>query len=253
VTVEGHVSWKPDFQIAEEVDTAAGDGHFDATKRTITTNDLPRHSTGVFPIAASDPAYKYDRNPNSIKAQSLVYDLARNPVYGQPQCMGGEAGVMYSGVALFNAFDAGGRDAGAWEVQDGCAGHREKSGEYHYHRLSSCITQASVDDVIGYALDGFPITGPKVGDSNYLTTADLDECHGITSEISLDGKKITMYHYVMTQDFPYSVSCFRAKPISPPGLQAGGGQPGGAAPSTPMPVQGTPPPPKPPLVPPRVH
>jgi hypothetical protein len=52
-----------------------------------------------------------------------------------------------------------------------------------------------------------------------LTTDDLDECHGLTSLIKLDGKNVTMYHYVMTQDFPYSVSCFRAQAIQPPGLQ----------------------------------
>jgi hypothetical protein len=123
---------------------------------------------------------------------------------------------MEAGVALFDAFDAGGRDAGAWEVQDGCAGHPQMSSEYHYHTLSSCIGDTSVSTVIGWALDGFPITGPKVGDHNVLTTADLDECHGITSTITIDGQRVTTYHYVMTQDFPYSVSCFRSTPIQPP-------------------------------------
>ena len=73
--------------------------------------------------------------------------------------------------------------------------------------------------VIGWALDGFPITGPKVGADNLLTTADLDECHGITSTITVDGKAVTMYHYVMTQDFPYSVSCFRGTASPPPRTQ----------------------------------
>jgi len=40
---------------------------------------LPPHTTGVFPIAASDPAYQYDRNPNSIKSYTLRASLARNP------------------------------------------------------------------------------------------------------------------------------------------------------------------------------
>jgi hypothetical protein len=79
--------------------------------------------------------------------------------------------------------------------------------------------------VIGFALDGYPITGPKVGDKNYLTTSDLDECHGIVSDITLDGKKTTQYHYVMTQDFPYSVSCFRSTAIQSPAQHAGGQQP----------------------------
>jgi hypothetical protein len=132
--------------------------------------------------------------------------------------MGGEAGIMLSGSALFNAFDAGGRDAGAWEVQDSCDGHPQNKGEYHYHSLSRCITDVTVQTVVGFALDGFPITGSKIAEKEYLTTDDLDECHGIVSEISLDDKPVTIYHYVMTQDFPYSISCFRAKSIKPPGL-----------------------------------
>jgi hypothetical protein len=83
--------------------------------------------------------------------------------------------------------------------------------------LSSCIADVSVQSVIGFALDGFPITGPKVGDHNMLTTSDRDECHGITSEITLDGAPVTTYHYVMTQDFPYSASCFRSTASKAPG------------------------------------
>jgi hypothetical protein len=207
VAVDGEVQWDASFSML------VADG-----TRTITTNDLPRdHTTGEFPVQRDDPAYQYDRNPNSIAAQSLTYDLNANPEFrDRPSCVGGESGVMTTGVALFDAFDAGGRDAGAWEVQDGCDGHPQMSSEYHYHTLSSCIADTSVSTVIGYALDGFPITGPKVGEHNVLTTADLDECHGITSSITLDGKRVTTYHYVMTQDFPYSVSCFRSEPAPAP-------------------------------------
>jgi hypothetical protein len=212
--VRGSVSWQQN--ISNKIENG---------KRIITTNDLPDHKTGTFPVASSDPAYLYDRNPNTIKSQSLTYGLAAAPAYGEPQCMGGEVGVMLTGVALFNAFDAGGRDAGAWEVQDNCQGHPQGTGIYHYHTLSACIKDTSVSTVIGFALDGFPITGPRVSDKNYLTTSDLDECHGIVSEVTLDGKKTTMYHYVMTQDFPYSVSCFRAAAIQSPGQHVGGQQP----------------------------
>lgn len=199
-----------------------------SSTRSIITNDLPAHTSGIFPVSSGDPAYSYDRNPNTIKAQSLSYNLEANPIYGAPQCVGGEVGVMLTGVALFNGFDAGGRDAGAWEVQDSCDGHPQNKGEYHYHTLSRCITDVGVRTVIGFALDGFPITGPKVGADSILTTGDLDECHGITSEIVLDGKTMTSYHYVMTQDFPYSVSCFRSTPIKAPGLpeNTGGSQQG---------------------------
>lgn len=64
-------------------------------------------------------------------------------------------------------------------------------------------------------------TGPKLSEENILSTTDLDECHGITSTIELDGKRAKTYHYVMTRDFPYSVSCFRASAIPPPGAGVG--------------------------------
>ena len=208
VSVEGAVKWDGSYAMRIE-----------GTHRVVATNDLPRdHTTGVFPVQPSDPAYQYDRNPNHIAAQSLTYTLAASPtVTAAPSCVEGEVGVMTTGIALFDAFDAGGRDAGAWEVQDGCDGHPQISSEYHYHTLSKCIGDTSVGTVIGFALDGFPITGPKIANDNVLTTKDLDECHGITSTVTLDGKRVTTYHYVMTQDFPYSASCFRGTATQPPG------------------------------------
>lgn len=212
ISVQGKISWHGNFSNKVSGDT-----------RTITTNDLPlNHTTGLFPIASGDPAHMYDANPNSIASQSLTYALDAHPAYGNPSCVTGEVGIMLTGVAMFSGLDAGGRDAGAWEVQDGCEGHPQSTGEYHYHTLSSCIKDTSVSKVIGFALDGYPITGPKVGDKNYLTTADLDTCHGIVSEVTLDGKNTTTYHYVLTQDYPYSVSCYRGTAIQPPGQHEGG-------------------------------
>jgi hypothetical protein len=202
-TVRGSVSWPA------ESSTTTRNG-----KRTITTNDLPGHTTGTYPVQASDPAYQYDRNPNTISEQDVTLVVTRRPAYGAPQCMGGQVGVMTTGALLFSAFDARGRDAGAWEVQDDCSGHPQMQGAYHYHTLSACIRGTKVGKVIGWALDGFPITGPVVSRGNILTTKDLDVCHGITSKVWLGGRKVTTYHYVMTQDFPYSVSCFRATPAT---------------------------------------
>ncbi len=67
--------------------------------RILSGNGLPvGYTTGVFPISASDPAYAYDRNPNSISAQSLLKTLPENPAYSDsPYCMGGEVGIMLSG------------------------------------------------------------------------------------------------------------------------------------------------------------
>lgn len=207
--VRGAVKWIPQFS-----NTVSG------SQRVIVTNDLPAHTTGTFPIAAGDPAYMYDRNPNRISAQSLTFDLPLTPTYGTPQCVGGEIGIMLSGVELFNGLDAAGRDAGAWEVQDDCSGHPQKEGLYHYHTVSSCIGDTSVTNIIGYALDGFPITGPKVSDGNILTSDDLDECHGIFSKLTINDKPTMTYHYVMTQDFPYSISCYRSAPTQTQGTHA---------------------------------
>jgi hypothetical protein len=205
--VSGNVQWDGQYTMAVNGST-----------RTITTNDVPdAHTTGVFPIQSSDVAYLYDRNPNTIKTQLFTYALPASPSpTGTPGCVSGEVGIMTTGVALFNGFDATGRDAGAWEVQDACAGHPQKDGEYHYHTLSSCITDVSTSTVIGYALDGYPITGPTIASGNIMTTDDLDECHGTTGSVLLDGITVTTYHYVMTQDFPYSVGCFRGIAISAP-------------------------------------
>jgi YHYH protein len=219
IHVEGDIDWNGEYSST-----------IDGDERLISTNAVPDdHPTGQFPVATDDPAYQYDHNPNTITEQTLDYRVSALPtLLDEPHCMGGEAGVMTTGVALFNAFDAGNRDAGAWEIQDGCDGHPEVTGEYHYHTLSTCIDDVGATTLIGWALDGFPITGPRVGDGNILTTSDLDECHGITGPVVIDGETVTTYHYVMTQDFPYSISCFRATPADPPGRGVGGppGQPG---------------------------
>lgn len=206
VEISGSVSWPQ----ASFTNTVSG------TTRTLTGNALPlTHTTGVFPVAKSDAAAAYDPNPNTISAQTISQKLPTNPVYSEiPYCMGGEVGIMLTGVPLFNAFDAGLRDAPAHELQDSCEGHPQGTGEYHYHSLSSCFKDTGVQTVLGYAYDGFPITGGKVAEGKYLTTDDLDECHGITSDVIIDGKKKTTYHYVMTVDFPYSAGCFRAKPVT---------------------------------------
>ncbi len=183
-------------------------------KRIITSNDLPDHLTGVFPVAQSDDAYKYDRNPNKIAAQNIRIELPANPVLAaQPTCTPGALGVLLSGVALFNALDAPGRDAVAHETQDACQGHPQESGNYHYHNLTTClpdlVDSSGHSTLVGYALDGFGIYGRHGEGGKVLTSADLDECHGHTHEIDWDGKKVIMYHYHATWDFPYTIGCMR--------------------------------------------
>ena len=202
VTVDGAVRW-PNANVTI---TLTG------TTRTITGNLLPDHATGVFPIATTDDAYRYDRNPNTIKAQTLNVILPAIPtVAATATCVGGEGGYATNGVPIFDGFDAGGRDAVAWEIQDDCHGHPQMNGVYHYHDLSSCVADAGASHsaLIGYARDGFGIYGYRGADGKELTNADLDECHGHTHSITWDGKDVVMYHYHATREFPYTVGCFR--------------------------------------------
>ncbi|MDR3571667.1 MAG: YHYH protein [Candidatus Pacebacteria bacterium] len=226
IAVEGSVSW-PNASYSMTVS---------GSERIIKSNDLPTdHNTGVFPIQSSDPAYQIDRNPNTIEAQNLTFTLPVHPTtLATPDCIYGQVGIMDDGVTLFDGFDAEYRDAVAHETQDQAEGHPDETGVYHNHGFESGPVKESVSTVVGFAFDGFPITGSLLPSGNYLHTADLDECHGLTSQITLDGKSLTMYHYVLTQDFPYSVSCFRGKSYEP--------KPGGASQSaggSGQPQQGT--------------
>ncbi|MBI1773415.1 MAG: hypothetical protein HYR68_13920, partial [Burkholderiales bacterium] len=54
ISVQGAVSWASSFLVT--LGSTLG----------ITGNGLPPNATGTFPIASTDPAYVYDRNPNSI-------------------------------------------------------------------------------------------------------------------------------------------------------------------------------------------
>jgi YHYH protein len=230
--VDGSVSW-PNHHL--EV-SHVGD------KRVITTNDLPDHGTGVFPIARSDDAYQYDRNPNRIAQQNFRVELPANPVLAaRPLCVPGAVGILLTGSALFNALDAPGRDAVAHETQDSCQGHPQQSGDYHYHSLTSCLPNSATPDghstLVGYSLDGFGIFGRRGEGGKVLTSADLDECHGHSHEIEWDGRKVVMYHYHATWDFPYTIGCMRGTykmsdvmVISGPPPGGGPGGPGGPPP-----------------------
>ncbi|HVA33458.1 MAG TPA: YHYH protein [Candidatus Baltobacteraceae bacterium] len=205
LAVEGAVSW-----------TSSMTSGIAGTQRTIDTNGLPDHVTGIFPIAAADPAYQYDRNPNAIEAQSLSYAISANPRIAQkPSCLNmGPIGIMNTGAALFNALDAAGRDAAVHEVLDSCWGHPQMQGMYHYHTYSSCMGDSSTghSKLLGYALDGFGIFGPRGENGKVLTSKQLDQCHGHTHVITWNGKRVKMYHYHFTYDFPYSLGCFRGTP-----------------------------------------
>lgn len=209
-TVDGQMLW-PDSAIAFSRD---GD------RRLVIANGLPSHATGRFPMDRNSLAYSYDRNPNGISPQRVLLNLPAEPVVArEPTCLPmGMIGFALSGVAVYNALDAAGLDAAAHEVQDRCNGHPQARGEYHYHNLTPCITDAvgasgRHGDLLGFALDGFGIYGAVGDGGRRLTNADLDACHGHIGTVSWDGREQTMYHYHFTDEYPYSLGCFTGTPV----------------------------------------
>ena len=201
--VPGDVSWPAKFAIE-----LVGD------RRVFTSNDLPSHGTGIFPIPSDSAAYRYDTNPNRIAAQRITISLPANPQLAEsPTCAPPALGILLSGAVLFNALDAPGRDAVAHETQDKCQGHPQEGGVYHYHSVSTCVDTKRQRDghsaLVGYMLDGFGIYGRYGEGGKLLTSKDLDACHGHTHLIEWDGHLVRMYHYHATWDFPYTAGCMR--------------------------------------------
>ncbi len=198
--VRGHVLW-PDA--AFSLTPAGGDVE-------VRGNGLPlREPTGVFPIAPSDPVFRYDTNPNHVGAQDLDFRIPAEPATAaRPSCLPmGMIGFTVTGVALYSALDDAGRDAAAHEIQDACDGHPQANAQYHYHGASPCIPGIDGDGVVGWALDGFPILGTKDHDGAELTDADLDACHGRRERVVADGRSYA-YAYHFTREYPYTLGCF---------------------------------------------
>ena len=201
--VPGDVHWPSRYTMRVE-----------GTNRVFSLNDLPSHGTGTFPIPPGSTAYQTDRNPNSIVPQTFDVVLPAEPVAAAaPSCAPGAVGILLSGAVLFNALDAPGRDAVAHETQDKCQGHPQQSGVYHYHWITTCIEDKREVDghsaLVGYALDGFGIFGRYGEGGKLLSGSDLDACHGHTHAITWNGKRVVMYHYHATWDFPYTIGCMR--------------------------------------------
>jgi hypothetical protein len=206
VAVEGDVKWHSQFKATHE-----------GSEEVLQGNGLPARS-GVFPVSPSDPAYAYNPDPTAISAHSVDVSLPYNPtVNASPQCTGAIVGVAINGIPILDGFDAGGNDAAAVETQDTCHGHPNGQVGYHYHSLSPCILSKkafSHTTQVGWALDGFGIYVEYNAQGELLTNSDLDGCHGRTSVVPWHGKKVDIYHYDMTFEFPYTVGCFVGSPTT---------------------------------------
>jgi hypothetical protein len=85
----------------------------------------------------------------------------------------------------------------------------------------------------GAAGPGGAYDGTFVQDWEFAAgVGDLDACNGRTGVVTLEGRAVTTYHYVLTNTFPYIPRCFHARPD--PSFSAGAMMPppdGGVAPA----------------------
>jgi hypothetical protein len=219
-TVPGNVKMKSEFKITETKNT-----------RHLKGNGIPSFRVGTFAIPKNSPAYKYyaalpatgyaNAAEIPIKSYNLELKIPKNPkMNAKPTCFE----QLTIGVALVGAawhaevaLDALGNayDPNAALPTDRCFGHPYAT-EYHVHGYSwKCMDQGKPGEpspLVGYALDGFGIYGPRGADGKLVTNAQLDECHGRVGEVMFNGKKQKMYHYVLNNEYPYSIGCFRGTP-----------------------------------------
>lgn len=117
-------------------------------------------------------------------------------------------------------------DVNSADANDQCAGHADASGVYHYrttpgddaqthfksrnHDFNTCSSlnafmeaedTSQHSPLIGFALDGIPLYGPR--DVDGQIPSDLDTCNGHTDS------EHPFYHYHTTSNYPYTVGCFR--------------------------------------------
>ncbi len=240
VYVNGMVKWHSQLKIT-----------LTRYRRIFVGNGLPSTPTGVFPIRQGTAAYSYykgapalgykDAAAIPIKPWNLAVSLPRYPKIARTRsCLGPKitTGIALSG-ATYHIELAGYNqkslidpkspvgDPNAVFPLDRCFGH-PYAAQYHYHGPSwACFSsipslRKALDNphqqspLLGYAIDGFGIYGPRGPGGRMLTNKDLDECHGMVSRVWWDRRYVRMYHYVLTAQFPYSIGCFRGTPVKLP-------------------------------------
>ncbi len=174
--------------------------------RTIVSDAQPNHGVGSFTLGQPTPHALSVSLPSAPTQNAVPYCVPRSAV-----------GIALNGVPIYGAQNEYGEDAVAYELLDSCGGRPGENGLYHYYAESAClfdrVYEGAPSTLLGYALDGFGIFAQQESGSN-VQNSDLDACHGHEHVIPWNGEMVSMYHYHMTDEFPYSVGCFMGEPTS---------------------------------------
>ncbi|SFS20740.1 YHYH protein [Granulicella pectinivorans] len=182
--------------------------------------------TGTGTVVATTPSglklgvIAYTSIANALGGSSTTYNICPSKAATTTATNMGSIGMMISGVAMFNAYEATGTVAVSDNVSytftdtsgnsqtasflDDCSGHSNggasASATWHYHAVPTCVTSlvdtaTGPSHLIGIAMDGFPIYGGRDINGAVIDVSKLDACNGITSATPEfpDGK----YHYVL--------------------------------------------------------
>ena len=131
----------------------------------------PPHSGGVY-VCAVIPE-------NAVENMQLPH-IPTVPIFtGIPQCISESIiGVLHSGSFI-----------------------------YRGQNIDISIHTSNTDGSFGYARDGFGVYG-SIENGVTISNSNLDVCHGHTHEILQNGVVTNVYHYHITNEYPYSIGCF---------------------------------------------
>jgi len=229
--VAGAVKMKHNFKMTET-----------KTTRTFKGNGIPPFPVGEFPILPDNPAYKfYSKTPTfapwytsdkiPIEPYKLDVSITKYPKANKkPSCLPSLVmGVALDGITWHAEIAADQTPEGQVRFfdpnggipTDNCFGHPWDA-HYHIHGFSwKCLTKkidsgTKASPLYGYAFDGFGIYGPLDENGKWITNDQLDECHGRTARVMFNGKMQKIYHYVLNNEYPYSIGCFRGTPAKLP-------------------------------------
>lgn len=205
--------------------------------RYLKGNGLPSTPMGNFPVQPGTAAYpSYVALPGGtdprtgsnyssaaaigISPYNLTSKLPLNPVVtGFNPINSLIIGITLTGTAWH--VELANDSSGNWYSptnalpNDQCFGHPYAQ-QYHLHGYSwKCFPNQGTSGhspLVGYALDGFGIFGPRGVDGKMVTNAELDACHGHIHPVEWNGSIQNIYHYHLNNQFPFAVGCFRGTP-----------------------------------------
>ncbi|MCB1305999.1 MAG: YHYH protein [Leptospiraceae bacterium] len=190
-------------------------GTMDGSNYVFTTLNLPNTKSYYYGTASSLyedlPSGNTPAGNNVIGAQNFVYTIPGSPTVNggaKTSTQGGlpSIGLTVNGLAIFNNAAAPGdtlaTEAGTFDKYNG---HPQESSVYHHHANPLNITSTSGDsNLVGIALDGYPIYGLYCDQATASTADDaapgigtpaLDAYHGHAANTVLFPGGIYHYHY----------------------------------------------------------